>query len=119
MYSVEDSLRYFVAEKPKPTYPDFIIVRIDKVLGYVIDILEPHNPEFKDNLGKAKGFAEYARQNPGVGRIQLIRMGKDSAGNKRFKRLDMSKSAVRDKVSHAMSNDELDHIFDTDGFIAQ
>lgn len=31
----------------------------------------------------------------------------------------MSKSAVRDKVSHAMSNDELDHIFDTDGFIAQ
>ena len=84
-----------------------------------IDILEPHNPEFKDNLGKAKGFAEYARQNPGVGRIQLIRMGTDSAGNKRFKRLDMSKSAVRDKVSHAMSNDELDHIFDTDGFIAQ
>ena len=40
----------------------------------MIDILEPHNPEFKDNLGKAKGFAEYARQNPGVGRIQLILM---------------------------------------------
>lgn len=110
---------YEIDGETKPTYPDFIIVRIDKVLGYVIDILEPHNPEFKDNLGKAKGFAEYARQNPGVGRIQLIRMGKDSAGNKRFKRLDMSKSAVRDKVSHAMSNDELDHIFDTDGFIAQ
>lgn len=105
---------YEIDGETKPTYPDFIIVRIDKVLGYVIDILEPHNPEFKDNLGKAKGFAEYARQNPGVGRIQLIRMGKDSAGNKRFKRLDMSKSAVRDKVSHAMSNDELDHIFDTD-----
>lgn len=110
---------YEIDGETKPTYPDFIIVRTDKVLGYVIDILEPHNPEFKDNLGKAKGFAEYARQNPGVGRIQLIRMGKDSAGNKRFKRLDMSKSAVRDKVSHAMSNDELDHIFDTDGFIAQ
>ena len=113
------SIPYEIDEETKPTYPDFIIVRTDKVLGYVIDILEPHNPEFKDNLGKAKGFAEYARQNPGVGRIQLIRMGKDSAGNKRFKRLDMSKSAVRDKVSHAMSNDELDHIFDTDGFIAQ
>ena len=82
----------------------------------LIEILEPHNPEFKDNLGKAKGFAEYARQNPGVGRIQLIRMGKDSAGKKRFKRLDMSKSAVRDKVSHTVSNDELDRIFDTDGF---
>lgn len=82
----------------------------------MIDILEPHNSEFKDNLGKAKGFAEYARQNPGVGRIQLIRMGKDTAGKNRFKRLDMSKSATRDKVSHAMTNDELDHIFDTEGF---
>jgi len=43
-------------------------------------------------------------------------MGKDAAGKNRFKRLDMSKSAVRDKVSHVMSNDELDHVFDTDGF---
>lgn len=107
---------YEIDGEVKPTYPDFIVVRTDKVLGYVIDLLEPHNPEYKDNLGKAKGFAEYARQNAGVGRIQLIRMGKDAAGNKRFKRLDMSKSAVRDKVSHAMSNDELDRIFDTDGF---
>ena len=47
---------------------------------------------------------------------QLIRKGKDAAGHDRFKRLDMAKSAVRDKVSHAMTNDELDHIFDTDGF---
>ena len=107
---------YEMDGETKPTYPDIIIVRTDKVLGYVIDILEPHNPAYKDNLGKAKGFAEYARQNPGVGRIQLIRMSEDAAKNKRFKRLDMSKSAIRDKVSHAMSNDELDHIFDTDGF---
>lgn len=99
----------------KPAYPDFIIVRNDDVLGYVLDILEPHNPDFKDNLGKAKGFAEYARQNPGLGRIQLIRMSKDAAGNNKFKRLDMAKSAVRDKVLKAMSIDELDHLFDTDG----
>ena len=107
---------YEIDGETKPAYPDFIVVRRDKVLGYVIDILEPHNPDFKDNLGKAKGFAEYARQNPGVGRIQLIRMGKDAAGKDRFKRLDMSKSAVRDKVLRTMNNDELDHIFDTDGF---
>ncbi len=107
---------YEIDGEMRPTYPDFIVVRRDKVLGYVIDILEPHNPDFKDNLGKAKGFAEYARQNPGVGRIQLIRMSKDATGKNRFKRLDMSKSAVRDKVSRAMSNDELDHIFDSDGF---
>lgn len=74
-------------------------------MGFVIDILEPHDGTRTDNLGKAKGFAEYARQNPGVGRLQLIRLL-----NGRIKRLDMSRSAVRDRVSHAMSNDELDHI---------
>ncbi len=101
----------------KPAYPDFIIVRKDPVIKdeYIIDVLEPHNPAFTDNLGKAKGFAEYARQNPGVGRIELIRQGKDASGKARFKRLDMSMSSVRDKVSKAMTDDELIHIFDTDG----
>lgn len=107
---------YEMDNETKPAYPDFIIVRKDAISGYVIDILEPHNPEYIDNLGKAKGFAEYARQNPGVGRIQLIRMAKDISGKNRFKRLDMSMSAVRDKISRAINNDELDHIFDTDGF---
>ena len=108
---------YEIDGEIKPTYPDFIVVRKDRVLGYIVDILEPHNPDFKDNLGKAKGFAEYAKQNPGVGRIQLIRMSKDADGNHKFKRLDMSKTAIREKVSHAINTDELDHIFDTDGVI--
>lgn len=101
----------------KPMYPDFIVIRKDPVLldQFIIDVLEPHNPAFTDNLGKAKGFAEYARKNPGVGRIELIRQAKDAAGNVRFKRLDMSMSAVRDKVLQAMSDEELIHIFDTDG----
>ena len=90
-------------------------MREDERLGYVIDILEPHSADFKDNLGKAKGFAEYARQNPGVGRIQLIRMSKDPAGKDQFKRLDMNRTATRDKVSHAINTDELDHNFGTDG----
>lgn len=107
---------YEMDNETKPAYPDFIIIRKDAISGYVIDILEPHNPEYVDNLGKAKGFAEYARQNPGVGRIQLIRMAKDISGKNRFKRLDMSMSSVRDKVSRVINNDELDHIFDTDGF---
>lgn len=108
---------YEINGEIKPTYPDFIIVREDERLGYVIDILEPHSADFKDNLGKAKGFAEYARQNPGVGRIQLIRMGKDAAGRNQFRRLDMYKTAIREKVSCAINTDELDHIFDTDGVI--
>lgn len=108
---------YEIDGEIKPTYPDFIVVREDERLGYVIDILEPHSADFKDNLGKAKGFAEYARQNPGVGRIQLIRMSKDAAGRDQFKRLDMYRTAIRDKVSHAINTDELDHIFDIDGVI--
>ncbi len=106
---------YEMRGEQKPAYPDFLIVRRDNDGEYVIDILEPHDPTRIDNLGKAKGFAEYARQNPGVGRIELIRKGKDGTGHERFKRLDMARSAIRDKVSHVMTNDELDHIFDTDG----
>ena len=99
----------------KPTYPDFLIVR--DVHGYmVVDILEPHDPTRIDNLGKAKGFAEYARDNPGVGRIQLIKMKKDALGKERAFRLDMSKSIVREKVRHCASMDELTHVFDEYGF---
>lgn len=99
----------------KAAYPDFIIIRTDPISGYIMDILEPHDPSFADNLAKAKGFAEYARQNPEIGRIQLIRMGKDAAGQKHFIRLDMAKGLVRNKVMKAMTNEELNHIFDTDG----
>lgn len=107
---------YEMDGETKPSYPDFIVVRKDAPDDFIVDILEPHDPTRIDNLGKAKGFAEYARQNPGVGRIQLIRMAKYATGIYKFKRLDMAMSAVRDKVSKAMTNDELDHIFDTDGF---
>lgn len=96
-------------------YPDLLIIRRENN-GYVIDILEPHRANEKDNLGKAQGFAEYARQNPGVGRIQIIRQSKDILGINKFKRLDMSRSSVRDKVSRATTNDEIDHLFETDGF---
>lgn len=106
---------YEIDGEKKPTYPDFLIIRRDGS-EYVVDILEPHDPTRQDNLGKAKGFAEYARQNPGVGRIQLIRMQRDSVGRERAFRLDMSKSSIRDKVSRCASNDELNHIFESDGF---
>lgn len=106
---------YEIEGKCKEMYPDFIIVRKDPELEYVVDILEPHNPEFKDNLGKAKGLAAYAANEPRIGRVQLIRVGKGSAGQKRFKRLDLAKGIIRNKVLAAINTDELDHIFDTDG----
>lgn len=108
---------YEMDGEQKPAYPDFLIIRKGIDGEYIIDILEPHDPTRIDNLGKAKGFAEYARQNPGVGRIELIRMGKDGAGRKRFIRLDMAKSAIREKVSRVITNEELDHIFDIDGLV--
>ncbi len=87
-------------------YPDFLIVR--RVNGeYIVDILEPHDSSRRDNISKAKGLAEYAKKNSGVGRIELIRkIGKN------FKRLDMSKSAIREKVCRASTNNELDNIFE-------
>lgn len=109
-------LPYEIDNENKPTYPDFIIVRKDPILGYVIDILEPHRANEKDNIGKAKGFAAYAKENPGVGRIQLIRLEKDITGTPRFKRLDMTMSEVREDVLNAINNDELDHLFNEYGF---
>ena len=106
---------YEIDGKCKEMYPDFIIVRRDPILTYVIDILEPHNPDFKDNLGKAKGLANYAANEPRIGRVQRIRIGKDAAKNDRFKRLDLAKGTIRNKVLAAINTDELDHIFDTDG----
>ena len=106
---------YEIDGKCKEMYPDFIIVRRDPILTYVIDILESHNPDFKDNLGKAKGLANYAANEPRIGRVQLIRIGKDAAKNDRFKRLDLAKGTIRNKVLAAINTDELDHIFDTDG----
>lgn len=102
----------------KGAYPDFIIIRMDNSSeeGYVLDILEPHDPSRKDNLGKAQAFAKYAEENIGLGRFQLIRKESDVIKKKRFKRLDFSKGVVRQKVLSAINTDEIDHIFDEFGF---
>ena len=100
----------------KAMYPDFIVVRYDPILKYVIDILEPHSFDFADNLGKAKGLARYAEAEPRIGRVQLIHPSKDPAGKMKLKRLDLAKGSVRNKVLQATNNDDLAKIFDTDGF---
>lgn len=91
-------------------YPDFLIVRR---VGdeYIVDILEPHDPGRRDNFGKARGLAEYAKHNTGIGRIQLIREVNKS-GRKFFQRLDLSKSEVREKICRSSSNNELDNFFE-------
>ena len=106
-------LPYEIVGETKATYPDFIIVRSDPYTGYVLDILEPHGSEYKDNLGKAKALAKYAQDEKRIGHVQLIRREKDSLTKKdRFIRLDMSKAEIREKVLKAVSTDEIDHLFD-------
>lgn len=109
-------LPYELSGETKSFYPDFLIVRGDPVVDYVVDILEPHGDQYKDNLPKAKALAEYAKREDRIGRIQLIRKSSDAGGNSRFRRLDLTDIAVRDKVLRATTTDDLDSIFVSDGF---
>lgn len=108
-------LPYEINGEKKSFYPDFLIVRSHPVVDYVVDILEPHGNQYADNLPKAKALAKYAKAEDRMGRIQLVHKRTDAGGNSRFARLDLTDLAVQNKVLHAISNDELDHIFDTDG----
>lgn len=67
------AIPYTKDDKTKEAHPDFIIIRTEPDTEYVIHILEPHLPALDDNLPKAKAFAEYAKKNQAIGRIQLIR----------------------------------------------
>ena len=113
------TIPYEIDGVAKPMYPDFIIVRRDPLAasGYAFDILEPHNPSFADNLQKAKGLARYAQEETKFARIQLIRKVKDGSGAGKFKRLDFGRGEIRDKVLSAQTLEELNNIFDADGFV--
>lgn len=104
----------------KRFYPDFLIIRNVKGVGYVIDILEPHRSDLTDNLSKAKALVHYVQKQPSapIGRLQLIREGKDSiTGKKRMKRLDLAKSAVRARVMQLQTTQELDSLFLDDSMV--
>lgn len=104
----------------KGFYPDFLIIRNVVGIGYAIDILEPHRGDLTDNLSKAKALVDYAQKQPSapIGRLQMIREGKDSiTGKKRMKRLDLAKSAVRERVMQLQSTQELDALFLDDSLV--
>lgn len=108
-------LPYEIRGETKSFYPDFLVIRRDPELDYIVDILEPHGDQYVDNLPKAKALAEYAKTEDRIGRIQLIRKGTDIGGVKKFRRLELTDLSVREKVLRAVSDDELAHIFDIDG----
>ena len=95
----------------KAFYPDFLIIRKENGGDYIIDILEPHDPTRDDNVSKAKALAQYATENPCIGRAQLIRLTKTSIGEE-LKRLDFAAhSELREKVAIINNNQELDNLF--------
>lgn len=108
-------LPYEIGGEKKSFYPDFLIVRSDPSLDYVIDILEPHGEQYADNLPKAKSLAEYAKKEDRIGRIQLIHKSTDAGGNNRFFRLDLTDIGVREKVLRANNDDDLKNIFTANG----
>lgn len=107
-------LQRFEGGNVKGFYPDFLIIRNVEGVGYVVDLLEPHRGDLTDNLSKAKALVNYVQKQPSapIGRLQLIREGKDNiTGKKRMKRLDLAKSAVRAKVMQLQTTQELDNLF--------
>lgn len=108
-------LPYEINGEQMAFYPDFLIVRRDPKLDYVIDVLEPHGSQYADTLPKAKSLAEYAKKEKRIARIQLIRKASDASGI-RFIRLDLTDFEVQEKVLHANTDDELNNIFSTYGF---
>ena len=73
-----------------------------------------------DNLPKAKGFVEYAKDNMQVNSIQLIRQLPDkTTGKPKLKRLDLSDMEVQEKVMLANNDEDLARIFEEKGFTAE
>lgn len=103
-------LPYDMNGEKKSFYPDFLIVRTDPAVDYVVDILEPHGNQYADNLPKAKALAEYAKNEDRLGRIQLIHKTSDVGGS-RFIRLDLTDIAIQEKVLRANNDEELTNIF--------
>lgn len=107
-------VEYEINGQKKAMYPDFLVFRKEND-SYVMDILEPHGPQFSDSLAKAKGLAKYAHENPAIGKVQMIRIDTDIDGVKKLKRLDLQRGLIQEKVKNAMSIDDFNNIFDTDG----
>ena len=104
-------LPYDYNGEKKGFYPDMMIVRKHPQYGYVVDVLEPHMPRYDDNLPKAKALAQYSKDEPHVIRLQLIHEKTDLTGHKRYVRLDLQKSEIREKVLASSTTDDLKNIF--------
>lgn len=102
---------YEDAGSVKPMFPDLLVVRQDSK-GFLFDILEPHDPNLRDNADKAVGLAKFAEKHWNLfDRIQLIRKKRGADGVERYFRLDVGNEVVRKKVLSVTTNNQLDQVF--------
>jgi type III restriction enzyme len=103
---------YELAGKAKPMFPDLLIIRRVGA-DFKFDILEPHSPALGDNFEKAKGLAKFAENHGDVfDRVELIRERGMPSGGKSYKRLQINRATVRDRLRTITSNSQLDALFD-------
>lgn len=113
------AIPYVMNGVKKTAYPDFLIIKKSEDTGISVDILEPHDSSKTDNLPKAKGFVEYAKENIQVNSIQLIRQLPDkTSGKPTLRRLDLSDFEVQEKIMLANNDADLARIFEDKGYVA-
>ncbi|MEO7150420.1 MAG: hypothetical protein ABIX46_01735 [Burkholderiaceae bacterium] len=67
-----------------------------RVVGWLADVLEPHDPSRKDNVPKAVGFAHFAEAHgAGYGCIGLVRKLRVAVGAEEYRVLDCNNAETR------------------------
>ena len=98
-------VKYEMDRKPKAFYPDFIVIRKEQG-KYVVDLLEPHNPAYKDNFAKTIGLYNYLKEEKGISRAEIIR--KEDG---RFLRFNVGDSMIQHDVMNMRNDDDLNSLF--------
>ncbi len=99
---------YILEGENKPCFPDFLFVRQTNS-GLVCDIIDPHDPEKKDAVGKAVGLAQFAEKHgfgACFGRIELVA---EIGGQ--LKRIDLMDDEKREAVKKIGSHGELMQLY--------
>jgi type III restriction enzyme len=90
----------------RPFYPDFVIVRKGSK-GFVMDILEPHDPTRTDTIPKAIGLAKFADEHgEEFGRLVIARKQGDE-----WQLADMNDKPTREKTKKLQTGSDVDGLF--------
>ena len=91
----------------KSFYPDFVVVR-KQGDEFVVDLLEPHNTDFKDNWAKTKGLANFAKDHGDLfGRMEMIKREPSGA----LRRLNVNHPKVMPKAAKLTGDGGLEELY--------